>query len=157
MPTPSNPDAPNALHGWIAVLPESVALTAEGIGFSTGQVAEAKSVGPRRPEIRLPLSSADLQVLFSMSADRGVLEALARTLLAMGPDEELTAEDTDDAACELANLLAGSLKGAMGDPTIQLGLPTITDASAESPSVQRWFVMTLDELEFRLSLSCSAQ
>ena len=67
----------------------------------------------------------EANIQFGVVATPGVSDALARAVLMIDDEEELSADDTIDAISELANILGGGVKRLMAerDPTLRLGLP----------------------------------
>ena len=59
--------------------------------------------------------------------------SMTRALLKLRPGVEADAEDVEDALGELVNVVAGSLKGALGG-TSQLGLPDVAGGTAPDTS-----------------------
>lgn len=59
--------------------------------------------------------------------------SITHALLKLKPGVEPDAEDVEDALGELVNVVAGSLKGALGG-TSQLGLPEVLEGSAPESS-----------------------
>ena len=59
-----------------------------------------------------------------VSCDPTTADRLARTMLAVGPDHPLPEDDVHDALGEVANVVGGNVKGALGGDT-SLGLPVV--------------------------------
>lgn len=78
-----------------------------------------------------------------LATDRTTAVALARSLLALGPDEPVEAADIRDVLGELVNVVSGNLKGTtpgaglLGLPVVVLGPPAV-DGALLRESHLRW-------------------
>lgn len=74
-------------------------------------------------------------VTFSFSRQTG--EAVARTMMAMDDDEDVTDEDVEDATGEIVNILGGNVKSVLAGAT-QLGLPQVVAGDVASIGTPLW-------------------
>jgi hypothetical protein len=84
-----------------------------------------KSVEPGEPGAYIAVLSPNNAVHLGLSAGPGQCRALARALLGLRHDEELSESDMVDGMSEVMNILAGKVKASMAgrDGQLHLGLP----------------------------------
>ncbi|MCP4501575.1 MAG: chemotaxis protein CheX [Deltaproteobacteria bacterium] len=84
----------------------------------------------------MQLSNSDVVLLVAIAAEKDACEALARALLFMEADEEVTADDMSDAMGEIVNMVGGGMKtkGADLHAGLTLGLPFFVEGHLEVPS-----------------------
>jgi CheY-specific phosphatase CheX len=87
------------------------------------------------------LVGEELSAQIGVTASRVGCQQLCKVLLAMSPeDPDLEEHELVDAACELANIVAGGLKGrlaAQGCERLGLGLPLFVSGPVQLASGQR--------------------
>ena len=118
------------MEAWVQSVVDAMLDAGMMLGFEDAEVDEEAE----RPDDRF--IGAGIAVVGDEHAIQlGVLstpdqaDLIARTMLAMEPDEELAHDDMADAIGEIANIIAGGVKGAMVDdaPGLRLGLPVFSD------------------------------
>ncbi len=72
--------------------------------------------------------TGDWNGLVRLGCDAGTARDLARVMLAAEPDEELGADDVEDAVGEVVNVVGGNVKGTLPGTTA-LGLPRVAQAA----------------------------
>ena len=84
-----------------------------------------KGAGPGEPGAYIAVLSPNNAVHLGLSAGPGQCRALARALLGLRHDEELSESDVVDGMSEVMNILAGKVKASMAgrDGQLHLGLP----------------------------------
>jgi CheY-specific phosphatase CheX len=88
----------------------------------------------------VPVSSADSVLQIGLMTDRAGCEAMSRALLAMGPDEPFESpSDVTDAFGEIANMIAGGVKGRMYErvPSLRIGLPLFVHGRVEQTAAEQ--------------------
>lgn len=75
--------------------------------------------------------------LVTFTCGRITGEAVARTMLALEDDEEVTDEDVHDAAGEVVNILGGNVKSVL-DGATRLGLPNVVPGVAAQTGDALW-------------------
>ncbi len=83
--------------------------------------------------------SGSLEGAFSARCTTGCAEKIARTMLMMGPDDELSEPETCDAFGEVVNMLLGGLKTRINDtyPDIQISIPSTVKGLDIEPTMGR--------------------
>ena len=100
-----------------------------------------KSPEPGEPGAYIAILSPNNAVHLGLSAGPGQCRALARALLGLRHDEDLSESDVVDGMSEVMNILAGKVKASMAgrDGQLHLGLPMFVPnpirAGGESESV----------------------
>lgn len=123
------------LNDWLEAADRVFQEIAEtALGFESTEFLSRKTAMPRElPGAYVPLltDSSSLQVGIAASVEN--CREIARALLCMEPDEELSHADMADALGEIANIAAGALKGRMAPSyeTITLGLPIFFNGAIE--------------------------
>jgi hypothetical protein len=99
-------------------------------------VARVEGVSPDLPGAWIDLrgTSASLTLALLSYPEAGSL--LARSMLSLGADDALAAEDIEDCVREMANILAGRVKREMEarDATLTLGIPWFSEAQSALPA-----------------------
>ncbi len=127
---------PPMLNPWIvaarggAVDVFDQALSLRGRPLDQGELAPG-SVGAL-----IPIVSAMSPVQIGVFSDEPSCERLARALLYAAPTDPLTRAEMIDAMCEIANMLAGSVKARVAGYATHaaLGLPTFVHGPVEAAS-----------------------
>lgn len=86
--------------------------------------------------------TGDLEGCFAIDCDTKCAAVIAKNMLAMEPDDEISNEDISDAIGEVANMSMGSIKTRIHDqfPDIQISIPTVVfgtdleNTTAEHPN-----------------------
>lgn len=88
-------------------------------------IALSKELPPEFSGAFLQMVAPKDPVLIGLIGPDASCHALSKILLGMGPEEELSVTDMNDAMGELINVAAGGLKSRMGvlGGSMQLGLP----------------------------------
>jgi len=145
-----------AIEGWLAAVIDS----AEELATSAlGRTAVAfddpvRGLPSGMAGAYVALVGDDANIQFGLVAGPGVCESLARILLMLEEEDELSPDDTVDAVNELANILGGGVKKRMAasDPTLRLGLPLFVCGEIQaSQHADVWSIgMRLDGLAVHL-------
>ncbi|KGM13836.1 hypothetical protein N869_09050 [Cellulomonas bogoriensis 69B4 = DSM 16987] len=78
-----------------------------------------------------------------LSTERATADDLARALLGMEPDEEVSTEDFVDALGEVANVVGGNVKALVPDPGV-LTLPQVTQERPPTQDGSQIYELNLD-------------
>jgi hypothetical protein len=99
-----------------------------GDGGPGGTVDLDPAPWPADPSVPLHLGRVDVDGAWRgrvvVAADEVAADRWTRAMLALGPDDEVTPEDVHDVVGELANVVAGAVKGHL-PPGCRLGLPVV--------------------------------
>lgn len=125
-----------SLEDWSAA---AVASTLEMAGAVLGFEGQALGATPGSPKSQRPgayigLTAPDEAVQVGLVAEMAGLQALAKAMLGMAPeDEDLPPADVADAVGELANIFAGGIKNRMLPRlgAVTLGLPLFINGYIE--------------------------
>lgn len=122
-----------ALEGAGKELAESLGLD----GCSPQGERPGAPEGLKGAHISMVSPETNLQLLLQGTDETNL--ALARAMLGMEPDEELSMEDAAECVCELANQLAGCLQrrvtAELGE--LRIGLPVFVDGDIKETSQTR--------------------
>lgn len=133
------------LSDWLDAAEAVFAEIAEtALGFETTEKAGRKSQMPRElPGAYVPLLTDSAALQIGVAGTLESCEALARALLCMEPEEDLSHADLADALGEIANIAAGALKGRMAShyQSVTLGLPIFFNGAIE-PTERLEFAVT---------------
>lgn len=133
------------LGDWLDAADRAFREIAEtALGFETTEFLSRKNSMPRDlPGAYVPLFTDGSSLQVGIAGSLESCREIARALLCMEPDEELTHGDMADALGEIANIAAGVLKGHMAAQyqSITLGLPIFFNGAIEPT----------DRLEFAVS------
>jgi CheY-specific phosphatase CheX len=116
------------LSEWIEAA-EASAIEVATTALACSSVERAPRSEPSQSSLfgaYVPLVAVDCQLQIGIVAEWQACEILARALLGMEPDEELSAQsDVSDALGEIANMVAGCVKTRMNGrmPGLNTGLP----------------------------------
>ncbi|ROP44876.1 chemotaxis protein CheX [Pseudokineococcus lusitanus] len=107
-----------------------------GDGGPGGTVDLDPAPWPADPAVPLHLGQVDVDGPWRgrvvVAADEVAAVRWARAMLALGPDDEVTPEDVHDVVGELANVVAGAVKGHL-PPGCRLGLPVVGRGTLGDP------------------------
>jgi hypothetical protein len=134
------------IESWIEAAVAAVEESAPTLGFSgLERGTRAREAGPDLFGAFVALTSDVTTIQLGLLATSSGHAALARTLLALGEEEELGDADKIDAVRELANVIAGGVKRGMirHDPGLRIGLPVFVHGALEKTAslevlVQDW-------------------
>lgn len=134
------------IESWIEAAVAAVEESAPTLGFSgLERGIRAREAGPELFGAFVALTSDVTSIQLGLLATPTGHAALARTLLALGEDEELEDADKVNAVRELANVIAGGVKRGMirHDPGLRIGLPVFVHGALEKSAslevlVQDW-------------------
>jgi hypothetical protein len=95
--------------------------------------ARERSASPELFGALVSVASDRTSIQVGILSTRGGHAAVARTMLAIEPSEEVAEDDIADAIRELTNLVAGGLKRAMidRDSGLRIGLPVFIHGAVE--------------------------
>jgi len=128
-----------AFGTWIAALISSAGeLASEALHVAQeldGPTADTLPRGQAGAYVALVGDEENLQ--FGVVAQPAVCDAVARALLMLEPDEELSGDDMADALSEVANIVGGGVKRRLAtrDRSLKLGLPVFITGDVR-PSAQ---------------------
>lgn len=117
---------PTTVKGWVDSLADATSELLETLGLER---VDVRRYSERSPEgmggAYIPLVSEEHSVQLAVISDPAGCYALARLLLMMEPDEELSEPDMADAMGEWINIVGGGVKTRMIEaaPGLALGLP----------------------------------
>jgi len=141
---------------WLDAVVESAqdlaANTLSMVDVVFGEPRQGLPSGVRGAYVALVGDEANVQ--FGLVASHEVCDRMARAMLMLDPEDELSADDMIDAVSELANILGGGVKRRMvaRDPSLRLGLPLFVsgDISASQRSSVWSVAMSLSGTEAHL-------
>jgi len=148
------PELPS-LDDWAEALSTTVAETGPGLGFEVSTAVVDEEAPLEAAGVMLPLVAEYVQIQIGLLGQYDSLEALARGLMMMEPDEELSREDSADAVGEILNVVVGVYKSAMVDrvPTLRLGLPVFAEGIHHRKTPRRLIRCVYGETEFTVSVA----
>lgn len=133
------------LTDWLDAAEAVFAEIAEtALGFETTERLSRKDKMPREyPGAYVPLLTDTVSLQVGIAGTLQNCQEIARALLCMEPEEELSHADMADALGEIANIAAGALKGRMANryQSMSLGLPIFFNGAIE-PTEKLEFAVT---------------
>lgn len=109
-------------------------VAASALAFESSEELARKNSLPRElPGAYVPLLTERASLQVGIASTHEGCAALARALLCMEPGEEVSHGDVADALGEIANIVAGALKGRMAPRagSVTLGLPIFFNGAIE--------------------------
>jgi len=130
----------NGEHGlemWVEPVASAMSETADCFGLESGERRACEGLPDGAVGRSISLRGAKHAVWLSVAASKDDAEIIAREMLGFEDGEEVPAEDVVDALGEIANIVAGVVKGAMlhVDEELALGLPESLRSTGDDAGV----------------------
>lgn len=128
----------DGLERWLKAMAESAAdLGSSFLGLDGGCELERPLDGPPSGQVGayVPLVGVERLTHIGLSCTAESAAALARTFMGMEPEDDLEEGDLTDALGEIANILAGGVKGRLEpeEGALSIGLPLVVRGEIEAP------------------------
>ena len=125
------------INEWLQALIESAhELATTTLGFTKDEVVVKDHGSPLTSAgSYVALIGDDTSIQIGIASTVDACDKLARALLMMPPEDELSTSDLADALGEIANVLAGGVKRRMvhRDTSLKLGLPVVVNGRLATP------------------------
>lgn len=118
------------MEAWVQSVVDAMLDAGMMLGFEDSDVNEdGDSPGDDFIGANIAVVGDEHAVQLGVLSSPDQADKIARAMLGMEPDEDLPHSDMADAIGEIANIIAGGVKGAMVDdaPGLRLGLPVFSE------------------------------